>query len=442
MAIDIHTRDLPITPDEARNIIQSNTDNFGVFIDMDRCFELSALLQLDMSDCTVKARRVANNPMLYLGRKDECIAALEHLGVPHSTFIDMKTGKTSLTATIRKSIIDGVTYSGEAKELCRLINIYNSAKRNRGNVENFALRSPLSLALSKDKHRMVIARPTWSVLNTGRIAASDPGIQGIPRSMSDIICEPEGYTLIRADSGQIEPRINFSTFLHDELIANLITKYDDAYYGLLHYCILKPDREKELRDNFEANFKPLNLTDEVKEMRQTLKTLSLAGAYGSSNLEKVNQNLASVFDARIVHHPARLTLEQSVRDRVRNGETTFYGYFGTPVTPDETEKYSKGGSGWFEHVVRCGINNPVQTTASELMMFSVDRARDILARAKDSHICFYKHDEACFYVSDEDMANGIGDELKEVTAYNVDGWIPIHSEVIVGKKKGDYPSYL
>ena len=135
-------------------------------------------------------------------------------------------------------------------------------------------------------------------------------------------------------------------------------------------------------------------------------------------------------------------MEREVSAAVNIGVTTFYGQFGTPVTPGETEKYKVGDKGWKNHVIRCGINNPVQTTASELMLHSVYEAREILSRAKDTHVCFYKHDEACFYVSDEDMANGIGDALSDITAYNVKGWIPIEAEPLVGVKPGDYPSYI
>lgn len=442
MAIDINSRELPITAEEARDIIQSNTDNFGVFIDMDRCFELAAILQLDMADANKKARRIANNPTMYLSSKEDCIAALESIGVPHSVFINVKTGKLQLTAQVRKSIIENIAYKDEAKELCKLMDIFSSAKRNKGNIENFATQSPMSLALSKDDHRMAIARPSWKVLATGRIAASNPGIQGIPKTMSDIICEPKGYTLIRADSGQIEPRINFSTYLHDDVIARLITYYDDAYYGMLHYCVISDERLEELRQDFDKNFKPLNINDEIKDMRATLKTLSLAGTYGSSNLDKVDPRLAAAFERRITNHPSKLAREQEIRDMVNRGEDTFYSWFGRPITPDETDAYHKNDSSWKQHLIRCGLNNPVQATASDLMIYSVYTAREILSRAKDSHICFYKHDEACFYVSDEDMANGIGDALKEVTAYNVAGWIPIHSEVIIGKKEGQYPTYL
>lgn len=442
MAIDIDRFELPIKPEEARNYIQRNTDTFGIFFDVDRCYELSAIMQLSMLNILRKLRRLSSNPMLNLDDKEACITTLIKMGVNRAEFFDQGKRNISFTDGIRKNIMSNPKYSDDVREFVKQFSVYASSKRNKGNIENFANQSPRSKALSKNNHRMSCARPTWSLLNTSRIAASNPGIQGIPRSCCDIICEPKGYTLVRCDSGQIEPRINFSSFLRDDLIMNLIMYYDDAYFGLLNFCKMSDEEEKLCRLDFQKNFKPIEITDEIKDMRQNIKRLTNAGSYGSSNLGGINPALASIYDRKIVKHPARLALEQQVKEDVNRGIDTFYGFFGTPVTPDETEKYTKGGSGWHEHVIRCGINNPVQTTASELMMFSISKAREIISRAKDTHICFYKHDEACFYVSDEDMANGIGDELSDVTAYNVKGWIPIHADPLIGVKHGEYPSYI
>lgn len=442
MAIDIDRFQLPITPAEARDYIQRNTDNFGVFFDVDRCFELSAILQLEMLDAVRKTRRISLNPKLSLDDKDLLINTLIKMGVNKAEFFDSRSRKPSYTADIRGTILSNVNYSDDIREFVKLTDTYTSNKRNKGNIENFATKYPQSKALSKLNHRMSRGCPTWSLLNTSRIAAKDPGIQGIPRTMGDIICEPKGYTLIRCDSGQIEPRINFSSFLRDELIMDLIIHYNDAYYGILHYCNMSDEMEQLCRGNFKNYFKPMEITDEIKDMRQNIKRLTNAGSYGSTNLSGINPQLANVYERKIVKHPARLALENKVRSDVNRGVDTFYGFFGTPVTPDATEKYEKDGSGWKEHVIRCGINNPIQTTASELMMFSVNKAREILSRAKDSHICFYKHDEACFYVSDDDMAAGIGDELSDVTAYNVKGWIPIEADALIGIKPGEYPSYI
>lgn len=443
MAIDIHTHELPISPERARSYIQRNTDEFGLFFDKDRCYELSAILQLEMLDIARKARRLTSEPSLNLADKDDLIEAFVKMGVPKGTFLDFQKKGYVFTAGIRDGIIENPQLSEDAHELAKMLNTYISNKRNKGAIENFADTSALSLALSRKGHRMAVAHPTWKLLRTSRIAAENPGIQGIPRSMGDIICEPAGYTLVRCDSGQIEPRINASAYLKDQLLINLIKSYNDAYFGMMHFCLMSDEEERLCREDFEKNFKIKEITDDIKDMRQNIKRLTNAGSYGSSNLGNINPALADAYNRKVVNHPSRKALELAVREAVKRGEETFYGYFGTPCVPESTEKYHKGEDGWFEHVVRCGINNPIQTTASELMMFSVNAAKQILENdAVDTHIAFYKHDEAAFYVSDKDMANGIGDKLSDITAYNVDGWVPIEADPLIGVKPGAYPSYI
>lgn len=441
MPIVIDEMKLPITPAEARDIIQRQTDNFGVFFDVDRCYEIAAILQLENKDIVRDLRRLSLDPTLFLDDKLKVIDTLINMGVSKVDFYPGKSREPQLNAKVFASIKQNNVYSEDVQEFVNKYMTYASNKRNKGNILNYAT-LPNSASLTKTNHRMSRGCPTWQLLRTSRIAASDPGIQGIPRTMGDIITEPPGYTLVRADSGQIEPRINFSSYLRDELIMNLIMYYNDAYYGLLHFCKMSEAEEAACRENFEANFKPIEITDEIKNMRQDIKHLTNAGSYGSSNLGDIVPSLAKAYEQKIVKHPKRLALERKVTQDVERGVSTFYGMFGSPVTPEETERYKKDDSGWKDHVIRCGINNPVQTTASELMMFSVYEANKLIQEAHDIHICYYKHDEACFYVSDEDMANGFVEKLTEVTAYKVKGWIPIDSEALVGVKPGAYPSYL
>lgn len=440
MAINITEFTLPWKPEEACAYLQKQTDDFGIFFDVDRCFELSGILQMENAKLSRRARRLTSNPRLTLNDKDAVIQQFVKMGVKPFDLENDKGG-VGLDSKITAALQENVNYGEEVKELASMYSTFTSNKRNKGYLEKLCYREH-SVALSKKNHRMSIGHPTWSVLNTSRLAAENPGIQGIPRTTGDIVCEPKGYTLLRCDSGQIEPRINFSTYLRDDLIMNLIIFYKDAYYGILHYCRMTVEEEMACRKDFKAFFKPLEITDDIKNMRQDIKTLTNAGSYGSTNLGNIVPALADAYERKIVKHPARLALEREISAAVNRGVTTFYGQFGTPVTPGETEKYKVGDKGWKNHVIRCGINNPVQTTASELMLHSVYEAREILSRAKDTHVCFYKHDEACFYVSDEDMANGIGDELSDITAYNVQGWIPIEADALIGVKKGDYPSYI
>ena len=434
--IEINEFKLPILPTEARSFIQNQTDSFGVFFDVDRINEYRGLLSIENRHLRRELKKMSHNPSLDVKDKGSIIEALVKMGVNRAEF-----NGSSYNADTRKKILNNPKYSEDVVHFVKLTDKFSSNKRNIGALDTFA-QFPQSVCLSNQNHRMAVAHPSWSLLNTSRIAASNPGIQGVPRDMGDIICEPAGYTLVRCDSGQIEPRINFSHFFRDELIINLITHYNDAYMGILHYCMMSPEEEAACRKSFVTNFKEMTITDDIKEMRKDLKTLTLAGTYGSTNLGNINQQLAKVYEIKIVKHPARLQLERRVTEEVERGVDTFYGAFGTPVKPDSTSKYTVGDGGWKGHLVRCGINNPTQTTASELMMFSVNKAKEILSRAKDTHVCFYKHDEACFYVSDEDMASGIGDELMDVTSYNVKGWIPIYADLLVGVKPSNYPSYL
>lgn len=440
MAIEINEFRLPISPREALEYIKFHTDNFGVFLDLDRIYEVIAIRRLEMHQYHMLAVSMTKNVNTDLSNKSAVIRQLQEYGVPSVTFRDPHSKDLALNDGIETSILNNVSLPKEAIAFTKIYQKWKNA-RNMANKLTKMTDFDECYALSAEKHRMVVVHPSWSLLSTSRVQASDPNVQQIDRSLSDILIAPKDYILWRADSAQIEPCINFSTFLRDELIFNLIIAYGDAYFGLWRYCIMQPDEEEMLRADF-GKYKHIEVTPEIKDQRQNIKRLTNAGSYGSGNLGGINPELADAYTRRIVQHPARLALEQRVTADVRRGVDTFYGMFGTPVKPEETQKYRPGEPGWFEHVVRCGINNPVQTTASELMMFSVNRAREVLNKYPMSHICFYKHDEACFYLHKNDVEAGIMDELEGITAYNVKGWIPIKSDSLVGVKEPTFPTYL
>ena len=447
MAIEISEFKLPITPMEARNFIQNQTDSFGVFYDMDRSSELIAIFSLEMRKIEAMAKRTSGLANLHLGDKNSMMRSLMQLGVPESTFYPIdKSGKqaksASLNVDVENAILNNPLLKPVVKETTLLYQKHKKFQNTTNKLVKRVQTLPQSVVLSKNGHRMLVAHPQWDILSTSRIQASNPNVQQIDRVTPEVIIEPKGYTLVRADSAQIEPCINFSYFLRDELIMNLIIRYQDAYFGLWRYCMMSLAEEQAAREDFERNYQHIEVNDEIKEQRQSIKRLTNAGSYGSEHLDDVIPELADAYDRKLVNHPARLAFEERVRDAVNKGETTFYGAFGTPVTPGETEKYTPGEGGWKNHLIRCGINNPVQTTASELMMFSVNKAKGILQHAKDTHVCFYKHDEACFYVSDADIKDGILEELKDITAYSVKGWVPIKCEMELGVKHGKYPTYI
>lgn len=283
---------------------------------------------------------------------------------------------------------------------------------------------------------MVIAHPRWSMLATKRFSASEPSAQNMNHDIYDIYTAPAGWQLVKSDTGQVEPRITYSAYIHDDLIVNLITLYDDAYFGLLHYILMSAGEEAMARANFSVVEKH-EITDEMKAMRKRLKVLGLAGNYGSKNLGAVDAELGPLYEAKIVNHPIRRQLEAQVAANVRAGQTIFKGYFGTEIDPSEAKRDASGMStkSWRDHIVRCGINNPIQATAAELMHMSIKEASSILG--PDNHIAAWVHDAGMFYVKD-DQVEEMAPKLQECLAYRVDGWIPINSDLSIGREKSPH----
>ena len=121
-----------------------------------------------------------------------------------------------------------------------------------------------------------------------------------------------------------------------------------------------------------------------------------------------------------------------MREAINRGVEKFYTAFGSEIVPESTAKYKRGTSGWREHVFRCGLNNPIQGTASDLMLFSIDKVKKLQAKYSGINVAFYKHDEGAIYI-EEDTYDKVKDELEDLTAYNVKDWIPITCEVEDGQ---------
>ena len=100
MPIVIDEMKLPITPAEARDIIQRQTDNFGVFFDVDRCYEIAAILQLENKDIVRDLRRLSLDPTLFLDDKLKVIDTLTSMGVSKVDFY----GGCSLLLDMRREL--------------------------------------------------------------------------------------------------------------------------------------------------------------------------------------------------------------------------------------------------------------------------------------------------------------------------------------------------
>ena len=420
------------------NVVQRETDRFGLFLDLDRLNEYKFFYDTLRERCEAAVRKLANVYSYEVTKNADTIYILTRvLGVPEALITDPHTKKLSVAAGIIEKL--SKQYSGTNGPIEEFLHLYKIGRKASDLASDFTsyISLPKHPELDRDGHRMIVAHPKWKLLSTSRMSASEPACQNINRDHFDIVTAPAGWQIIRADSGQIEPRIQWSYFTRDELMRDLITAYDDAYYAYYDFVTMTPEREKALRANFALNFQKLEITDSLKEGRQQMKRMSLAANYGSSlpTDKGFDPTLAKLYTARIVNHPARTGLERRIRDEVYRGRKSFEGAFGTIVTPQSNTKYEEGGGdSWTEHLIRCGLNNPIQTTASELNCFAIFRCMDILeTKCKKSALAYSKHDEGAVYLY-EDTDMDYADEIANCWAYEVEGWIPIKSEKEVGRK--------
>ena len=170
----------------------------------------------------------------------------------------------------------------------------------------------------------------------------------------------------------------------------------------------------------------MEITKEVKDMRQKIKAYGNGVMYGSKREE---DNIKSAMIRRIGNHPARLQMIKDIEYQLDRGCTVFKTYFGTPI--DITKSPKMGGEGDKRYqMIKLAINNPIQGTAADLMRLSVMEANRIIMSTKDSSIIAYIHDAGLFCVSDKDYEH-IGKDLEDIVAYKVDNWIDINAEAEV-----------
>jgi hypothetical protein len=145
-------------------------------------------------------------------------------------------------------------------------------------------------------------------------------------------------------------------------------------------------------------------------------------------------------------HPSRIKLQKSVEDMIERGERIFYTAFGTPIDitngPSDSKYADHSSNEYFKHLVRNAINNPMQGTAADMMRFSVLKADSLLRRkAPNSIILQYVHDAGKFMIAESDYDNII-DELKEITSYQVEDWLPIYCDPVEGVHPAELKRFI
>ena len=330
---------------------------------------------------------------------------------------DVSVGAESIAGIMNSNIDEGY------KLVVKIFTNINDFMKSRGTLIAL-LQNPMSDRVSCDMHRMLELRPEWAPQNTGRVAMRKPALQNLPRNLQDIITVPRGYKLLHTDSGQVEPRITYSAFVVDEQIKALIRLYNDAYFGLLHYCTMPMADINSGRTDFVK----MEITDDMRENRQSIKRNGNAVMYGSTaNAEKDPIKKAMI--ERIGSHPSRLRWISQIEDALNHGQKEFKTYFGTPINIYNSEKLTPGAEDRNE-LIRLAINNPIQGTAADLMRVSCCEAGRLIMTAKDSYMIAYVHDAGLFCISEDDW-DDIGEKLKDIVAYQVDDWVPVEAEADV-----------
>lgn len=424
----------PGTVEQSKAYLQKQTDSFGLFLSYDRIYYHYGHLVAKIKLCNKVLRVLGGFTGFGDLTRNEILDALHNrFDVPDYRLL--KDGKPSVDKSVIDALYNDPNIGAELKEFLEIYKVMADCNGVLNNLKQF-MKYPLTNLLDKDNERLICVTPEWNILSTSRFSSRNPNMQNLSRKLNDIFTAPKGWELVHSDTGQVEPRITYSAYIQDALIQRLITLYDDAYYGLLHFILMTPEEEAEARAG--GNIEKHEVTAEMKDKRQRLKVLGLAGNYGSANLSAIDKELGPLYETKVVNHPLRKQWESEVKAQVRGGADHFYAYFGTPVYPGEGRasdgKYSSG-QGWAGHLIRCGINNPIQTTAAELMHISILQARRTLLPGE--HVAGWIHDAGLFYVP-EDKVEERGPILQNLLAYDVEGWIPIRSDLQIGKVKSGY----
>lgn len=190
--------------------------------------------------------------------------------------------------------------------------------------------------------------------------------------------------------------------------------------------------------DMSVELKKMEITDEMKAGRKTIKTYSNAVMYGSKSNPTGDPIKAAMIE-RVGNHPLRLKLVQNYQQQIAMGQTVFKTAFGTEIETANSQKFGAAGaraSSVEEERLRLAINNPIQGTAADLMRVSIYEANRILMnKAKKSYIIHYVHDAGVFAIH-EDEYDAIAKDLGDIVAYDVDGWLPIHAEPEEGRNGG------
>lgn len=427
--LNISTNDRPPSIQERVSIMKRNIDKGGVPVDYDRLVEYLAHTKVEQYELGSKLLALTKSNSAYFKEKDFKEWILKHNLT--KGFNLTKNNNISFDAKSIETFLNTNAYGDEINNVVKLFNKFKYLGSQVLQIPSILEQyKPCGLE-SDDGRRLILIKPDVVPQNTGRFGLVNPGFMNLPRYMKDLVVAPKGWTIVSADSGQIEPKIIYGFYLPDPQINKLINVYRDAYYGVLHYCRMPIENIQ----NHIMDFEPVDITNDLKELRQRLKTYGNGVMYGAtSNPDK--DPLKQAYIDRIGFHPLRIEWGNETKAQIMSGQKVFYTLFGTPIDIYKSDKVINANDDKARQLAleHCAINNPIQGTAGDLMGFSLKASDELIAKkAPNSWITKFVHDEGqyCIHNSEVDY---VLEEISGHTSYNIDDKVIIYNDPKVGRK--------
>ncbi|MDH4199923.1 MAG: DNA polymerase I [Spirochaetia bacterium] len=296
-----------------------------------------------------------------------------------------------------------------------------------------------------------------TIAATGRLASSDPNLQNIPvkeeegRAIRRAFIAPEGYELLSLDYSQIELRI-LAHYSEDE---NLILAYknnedihDQAAYLLFKHqfnAIENSWNHNPVMDISSTSgidmsiLNKMKQTPEFRQKRAQAKILNFSIVYGvteyglSKNLSISYEEAKNLIALYFINYPGIKKYMDHTIEQIRESKIST-NYFGRKRKIEDILSKNRFSR---EAAERLAINNPIQSTAADLIKIAMLRIQKHLEKEKLlSRLLLQIHDELLLEVPIEEK-NDVYDLIKREMETVVEFKVPLQVSGGFGKNWGE-----
>jgi DNA polymerase-1 len=296
-----------------------------------------------------------------------------------------------------------------------------------------------------------------TIAATGRLASFDPNLQNIPVKENEgkairkaFIC-PNGYSLLSLDYSQIELRI-LAHYSEDpnliEAFKNNVDIHDQAAYLLFHN-MFDPSTGKwdkpsslDLSNTSGPDMSILNkmkATPEFSSMRSQAKILNFSIVYGvteyglSKNLSISVEEARNLIAMYFINYPG---IKNYMAGMVELARETSYStnLFGRKRKIEDIQSKNRFSR---EAAERLAINNPIQSTAADLLKVAMLRIQNAIeSKNLKTRLLLQIHDELLLEVPESEKETAfdlVKNEMENVISLKV----PLTVSGGYGKNWGD-----